>query len=69
MRNEYNTNVTGLSTADLTKHIHKLNNLVTVIQGKAEQIKYGQNSQEDAEEIMDACEQILVILNTLRQSV
>lgn len=69
MRDEYNTNVTGLSTADLTKHIHKLNNLVTVIQGNAELIKFGQNSQEDAEEIMDACEQILVILNTLRQSV
>ena len=50
-------------------HIHKLNNLITVIQGNAQLIKLGQDNKEDAEEILIACSQMSDALKAIRQIV
>ncbi|MEG6523234.1 hypothetical protein [Desulfotomaculum sp. 1211_IL3151] len=54
---------------EIKTNIHKLNNLLTVIQGNAELIKLDQQNQEDAAEILDACKQMEEVLRTIRQTI
>ena len=51
----------------LQQHIHKLNNLITIIQGNTELIKLNTGSNDEVENILICCKKGSEVLLSLRQ--
>jgi hypothetical protein len=56
------------SDKEIGSYIHKLNNLLTIIQGNAELIKITTGVREEADDILISCQKSLEILEHLRGS-